>query len=352
MLLGHTYTTQLNPMQIDVSAFNDFEAGWGATQVVNLMDTPGDIVEMREFGNLITVIYKTDSIYLASAVSTVDPFNFQLRWPEIKGPASPRCVVTTPTEHVFLARDGSVWEFDGVNLTHAGAHIQAHMRQTADLDMLTRAFGFYDAVHREVWFIYRSRGSADPDMGIIINLDDKSLWPISFNTFRPTAGYGAQIMTAARIGDLFGTIGSLTGALSDLTHVYSQNILCGKNGEVCNDDDLSESAADNGYPASVEMETGQTPQDTPTTIVESEHFLTWMIPGTTGTQNVGVQLGHSDNGEEMAYTTAKNEVVGGTHSTMGHRVTTRMFSLKLSATATKRFKWRGSKIYGVARGLK
>jgi hypothetical protein len=316
------------------------------------MDCPGDIVEMREFGNLITVIYKTDSIYLASAQSGLDPFSFQLRWPDIKGPVSPRLVVSTPTEHVFLAKDGSFWRFDGVNLLYLGDPLQAHIRQTADLDMINRGFGFYDAIHQEIWFVYRSRGSGNPDAALVINTSDWTVWPVTFGAnLRPTAGYGANVMTAAQIADLYMSIGEMAGTIGDLAHIYAKNILVDKDGDVCFSDDAEATAEDNGSPIDVEMETATVSQDRPTTIVESSHYLPWSISGTAGSQAINIQVGYSQNGEDLSYTIAQ-VVSANSACVVGHRIDAVLFSLKLTISASLRVRWRGSKIYGVMRGLR
>lgn len=345
VLLGNTYTTQPNIHQIDVGAFNDFEGGWGAVQTVNLMDTPGAITAMRELGNLVTAIYKTDSIYIASAQAGLEPFNFELKISEAVGPASNRSLINIPGGHAYMAWDGSFWFFDGVNFSSLGPHLQAHVRQTADMGEIAQSFGFFDGFRRELWFIYRGRGSATPNMGIVVCLDDMSAWPISFGSMRPTAGYGSRIMTSPVIGDLTMPLGDLDTPIYAWSHFYNHIVLVDISGQVAVDGGLT----DIGEDIPMELETGMMSPSglqAGVTAVESQHFF----GRTSEDQNVAVQLGYSKTGEEPSYTTGVNINLKDAKLVLGHRKTAKSFSMKMSGSINQSVQWRGSLVNGAGRG--
>lgn len=354
LLLANTYTTQANIHQVDVSAFNDFEDGWGAVQTVNLMDTPGEIVTMCELGNLAVAIYKTDAIYMGNAQAASEPFAFTLSAPEIKGPASSRAVVQVPGGHVYMAFDGSFWAFNGVTPTPLPDSISEHVIQTADTGMLSRAFGFFDAVSKEIWFIYRGRGSGYMNMGVVISLNDMTVWPISFDKIYPGAGTGARLQESTRIGDLYMPIGELTDPIKDWSHLYDHIILCSNTGRVVAESALAHD--DDGADITAVVETAlvqpsassQTPQQL-FTAQESEHFFN--KPSLE--QNITVELGYSSRGEDTEYAAPRTIDISDDRTALGHRKTAKAFSLRLTAIPTStRVQWRGSLINGSPRGVR
>jgi len=349
LLLANTYTTQANVHQVDVSAFNDFEAGWGGTvQLVNLMDTPGEIVEMRELGNLETAIYKTDAIYVAVAQANLSPFFFELRAPSIQGPISPRCVVSTPNLHIFMGRNGGLWQFDGIHVTPLPDLFRQHIINTADLGALNRSFGWYDGVNGEIWFVYRGSGSANPNLGLVINVSDMTAWPVSFANFRPTAGLGAEIEENIRIGDMVLPLSGYSTPLSDMSHLYFKTALVGHTGDVVEEGGYT----DKGDAIPFDLETGmQSPSDAKAYFTAAE--VDSLFARTSASQAVEVKLGSSVDGSDPAYTSLGSVDVGnvGPYS-LGARLTSRLFSLRIMGNATQPVKWRGSTVNGVIRGLR
>ena len=348
LLLGNTYTTQANIHQIDVSGFNDFETGWGTVQTANLMDTPGEIVEMRELGNLETAIYKSDSIYVAAAQADLSPYFFELRAPFIQGPASPRLVISLPSFHIFMSRSGGLWQFDGVHVTPLPEQLKQHIVDTADLGTLAKAHGWYDGINEEVWIIYCGRGSDAPNLGLVISLPDYTGWPIEFTNFRPVAGIGAELDTGVMIGDMVEKLSFYTGALKTLAHTYFRTAIVGHTGTV-----LEESGStDNGDPIPVELETGmQSPGDPKSYFTISE--VDALFSKAPASQNVEFQIGYSEDGSDPVYRSLGNVNIGNVGPyRLGSRITSRLFSAKLLASATQPIKWRGVIISGAVRGLR
>jgi hypothetical protein len=349
LLVANTYTTQANVHQVDVSAFNDFEAGFdGTVQLVNLMDTPGEIIEMRELGNLATAIYKTDSIYVATAQSGIDPFFFELRVPSVQGPISPRAVISLGALHVFLAQNGGLWQFDGNQVTALPDYLRQHIVNTADLGALNRAFGWFDAAHNEIWLIYQGKGSAQPNLGLVINMLDMTSWPIQFNGFYPTAGFGAQLEENVRIGDMVLPLSGYPEPLSDLSHLYLRTLVIGHTGVAGEEGGYN----DVGNAILLEMETGmQSPSNLKAYFTADEVDL--LFEKAAGSQSITIELGTSEDGANPTYTNlgAVDIGAGGPYQ-IGARVTSRLFSLRLTASATQSVIWRGAAVSGAQRGLR
>jgi hypothetical protein len=347
LLLGNTYTVQANPQQVDVGGYNDFETGWGATQTTNLMDTPGEIMEMRELGNAVTAIYKTDSIYIASAQAQTEPFYFELKVPMMIGPASPRCVVSLPNAHIIMDRSGGISIFDGVQITNLSDSLRQYIINTADMGSISRSIGWYDAVNNEVWFIYRARGSGEPNVGLVINLADYSAWPISFQNFRPTAAISAGVEENVRIGDMIHPLSYYTSPLKDLSHTYLRTAIVGHTGIVAEDSGYT----DIGDPIPMELETGSysLPGDNKTSFTAAE--IDCLFAKSPGSQEISIQVGTSEDGNDAIYGSSQVVNIGnaGPYS-VGSRTTSRMLSLRLSASATQPIHWRGAVVSGSARG--
>ena len=380
LILGNTYTSQANAHQVDVSGFNDFETGWGTVQLVNLSDTPGHIVEMRELGNLVTAIYKSDAVYVAIAQDALAPYSFELRAPYVQGPVSPRCVVSLPAAHVFMSQSGALWQFDGIHVTELPAHLRKHIVDTADLGALSKAHGFYDAINGEVWFLYCGRSSSEPNLGLVINLTDYSGWPIEFTNIRPVAGLGAEMEQNVMIGDMVEPLSFYTGALKTLSHLYLKSMLVDKSGVVLeeggNTDNISgviyfgNNYFGNNYFGSdyfgsdfigsdesisaipVSLETGmQSPSSMKSNFTVNDVDV--LFAKTPASQEVEVLIGYSDDGSEPAYRLLGSVDIGNVGPyRLDARVTSKLFSVKLSAMATQPIKWRGMMVSGAVRGIR
>ena len=357
MMLGNTYTTQANVHQIDVSAFNDFESGWGAVQTVNLSDTSGEIVALQELGSLATAVYKTDAIYMAKALAATEPFSFELSVPEIKGPASSRCVVSVPGVHIVMDASGGFYSFNGISPSMLPDALSSHVRQTADMGALGFAFGFYDAKYKEVWFIYRGKGSAYHNCGIIINMPDMTVWPLSFNGMYPTAGFGARLEESTHIGDLVHPISYYTDPIKEWAHFYNRIVTVDHTGRVVREGGYN----DNGTAISAVVETRTMRPSTEIeglsagqgfTVQESEHHFERTGRHTKlETVPMQVEIGYAVGGADLSYTTPKSvDLLKTKRLVVGHRKTAEVFCLRLSTEAMAYVQWRGSTVSGVPRG--
>jgi len=340
----------ISPVAIDVSANKDFDSGWGNVQVSLLADTPGDIISMMELGNLVTAIYKTDAIYVSVAQGGPAPFAYQLkRAAKGLGPVSPLAVAQGPEGiHVYLARDSTLKIFDGVAPRSLADHIDKHIKKTIDEDNSDIGFIFYDENRKEVWVIYPSVGSTNPNAGFILNIKTLALWPISWGTLRMTAGASLFVDTGLTIGDLTGTIGSQSGTIGAYGTRVRRTILGDIGGESFED----VGNTDDGVAITTLWETGvsdggQSRQQK--TVKEIFH----QFPKTANTQNVTVKLGKALDGQERVLDAGKVIDISGTPPFVSqHRQTGNGFSLRIEASTTEPVKYKGAAITSTKRGIR
>jgi hypothetical protein len=354
VLLGNlSYSGETYPLQIDVSAFNDFDSGWLTVQTVNLAETSGQIIEMRELGNLNIVIYKSDAIYVAIPQAQIYPYAFQLVQTGIKGPANSRCVVSTPFGQIYLSFDGNVYLFNGSYVTPLGKAIQAHMITNADLDHLDTAWGYYDPRRQMVFFIYRLPGVKEPQEGICVDLlNNNAVWPISWANLRMTAGWGGLLESNILIKDMVEPLSYYTAALQDLTWLYTKTLFADQSGQIYLEDDTYTTDGDDPIPFSLETGLFNNSQDGRRwiTIQEMEHFFVTAADE----QRICIELGKSNYGENPTYTPAQIIDIGaGGPYVTSYRDTSRLTSLKIYGNATQAIAgWRGSVANGIPRGLR
>jgi hypothetical protein len=213
---------------------------------------------------------------------------------------------------------------------------------------MIRTVCFYDPVRQEIYFIYQGFGSTYPNKGIILTRSG-AVWPISFNGIKPTAAAPVLLETNTRLGDLTGTIGSYNQQLGELRKSYNKIVMAHYTGQVVQEEGLTDLGT--AIPLSLESAMVQSPDDPRRyfSVVESDH----LFAQANAYQEVAVQLGHAEAGQEPIYTTAQTVNIGNPGKiVIGHKVTDRMFSFKLTASATQLVKWRGSFINGVMRGYR
>lgn len=346
LLSGGTISAQA----VDVCAFQDFDSGWGSVLVAIVGDEPGPIVTMQEMGNLTGAIYKEDELVLAIAQAGTVPFRFESRRAKIPGPASALSVIA-PSDglHLYLSKDGQIMRFDGNDLVSLGNKFQAHINSTAALAQLGRAFAIYDSIHNFAWFFYPEAGAVDPMIGIAINLSNLSLWPFRL-PFSVSAAGVVNTNTGLTIGELPGTIGGLTQTIGELASANAlKRLLIADTGGLGYE---QRGETDGGTAIPFNYRTGRQPLGNGRkykTVNEIEH----RFKKTPAAQNVSVEIGVSDSGDDEVLSTAQtvnlNDV--GPYVT-GHRHSGKYLSMRLSGSATQSIVYRGSAVAAVERGYR
>jgi len=334
-VLGNVYDTEPHPTRVVVSSFNDFESGYDSVQVVEIIDTPGPIVEIRELGNLNAVIYKEDSIYLITAQAALAPFRISLKEAWVSGPVSPKAVVPTPRGHYYFSLDGHIVFFDGVRSRVLRGPSEALLAATVDFSRIRKAFGFYDARRGEVWFIYADSTSEEPNRGVVVRLQDESVWPVRWASLRPVCGKHLEVEEGTTIGDLTMTLGEISGTVGDLSAVSVRPVLCDVGGQVYRESGNS----DDGTAIDVIYESGLIPPfGGMRSTLRSVELLARRNGGT-----LTVKVGKSEGGESPAYTNGKSADLsqsGRLH--LPHREAGRYFSLRLEGPFTTELDYEGA----------
>lgn len=338
-----TYAGAVGPSIVTVSAGQNPEAGYDlADGLVNdLADTPGEIVAMQALGNLQGVIYKTDSIYIATQSDSIDPFTFQMQRANVAGPVGRRAVVAGADGlHYYLALDGNVMAFDGINPTPLGRHIQRYVLNTWNLDVAYKAHGVYDDENRELVFFYAQSGSSEPDRQISIRLDNMSLWPSVYNEKIITAATKASLPGGQTIGQFVGNIGAQTLPLDQ----YSSPGKSFLYGELMGQCYISQGLLDVTNPVVAFLDTGTSRFDDPLAF-KSVSSIDFLFNPAAASQNISVTLRRSNYGEPLANDSVRTIDIGteGPYMTY-HRFPGRAYALRASVSATQQVIWRGSVI--------
>lgn len=351
VILGNLSTGgTISTTAVDVSAFNDFDSGWGSVLVALLADTPGPIVAMQEMSSLTGAIWKSDALYYATAQGTTAPFRFDLRLTGIAGPVSVNAVFPLQDgTQLYLANDYSIKVYDGAGVRHFGVNgfdIQRHIRNTADSLQLGKAFGFLDKHKHIAWFYYVGSGADACNLAVAIDLSSGAFWPMRWTNQQFSAGLQAFVGSGITFVEMIGTFGDLDPALTfeDLTSSVPRAITCEQGGQNYVDVGLS----DDGVAIPFFLETGlrrATPNAVTVTAVEH------LFRTSEGSQNVTAKIGISQAGELPVFDTGETMDIGaGGPYLSQHRQTGKLIAVRLEGSATKQVEWRGADAAYATRG--
>ena len=355
VILGNlTSGATLSPVAIDVSALSDFDSGWGTVLVKVLGEITGEIVAMQELGHLQGAIYASEAIAIATAQEGSVPFRFEFR-PGIKGPVTAKAVAALSEGlHAYLAGDSAVYAFDGTTPRSLGLAIQRQIANTITTDRLGRAWVAWDAEHQQLWVVYVPIGGAEPSRGVVIQFPGLACYPVRWTTLTPTCGAKiANPMGSLTIGQLQVPIGELTRTLGELDVSVPRFVIGHSGGQTYQDSGLSDAGA--SIPSFFEPglhDLGR--RGAFKTVQEVDHFF----QTSGGSQIVRPRLGTSDYGEDRVLEAdpagTENELNlanGGPYRT-GHRLTGRLFTMRVEAEASQSVEWKGSEVTFAMRGLR
>ena len=350
VLLGHLLSGgTISPQAVDVSARLDFDSGWGATQTTILADTPGSIVAMQEMGSLQTAIYKTDAVHVAIAQGALAPFRFELRAAGIAGPAALNALVPiSDSLHVWLGNDGSLMQFDGVNVKPLSRNFQMHVLATADVTNLTKAYGVWDAERSELLFMYPEVGSLEPNLGVFVSVPSMAIWPIRFATLRFSAATKIRIPSAVIIDEIVGTYGDQTQTLGDYGSTTFRQLVFG---EIGGQNYKDTATTDNAAAISNFFETGLS--DGGSFSWKTFHEMDHLFRKIAQSQTVTTKIGYADAGEDRTLTAGVDlDIAAAGARLTGHRVTARRFSARIESLASQPISWQGAQAAVTVRGTR
>ena len=317
---------------------------------VPVADTPGDIVALMEFGNQSTAIYKSNSIYMAFAqVDLLYKFRIELIRTGIPGPVSPSAVFQLGELgiHCYLAENGSVMLFDGNAPQSIGDHVQTHIRATMDYDLRQRSWGFYDPLQNDIYVFYANKGASDVNCCVVVNYDTRAMHYFTFANHTITAGYPAVLTDATIVSEL-PVINTISQTFGEMDRGQTGIILGDVGGQVYQ----HTGTTDDGSAIAGFFETGQQVLDEPRrfgVLQAAEH----LFPTAPASQNVSISIGASDYGENRVMQAAQTVNIGngGPYETQ-HRLPGRLFSIRMSCSASYAVEWLGSVASFVPTGLR
>lgn len=335
---------------IQVSEALDFDLGWGTELELLLAETPGDVVVMREHGNLSTRIYKETSIYTCYAQpgDPNSPFRFELNAADVSGPASAAAICTLPDgSHCYYARSGEVIRFDGAYAQSLGNHIQAYLQRYASREYRGRAWMTFDPYWQEVWLGFVPIGGTNPTAVLVITWPDTSCFPLHFDV-PITAGYKSRKADVESIGRLPGTIGEQDGTIGEYAQITGKMLLGGYTGQVWE----SDGADDNGVAISAWFETGLS------NFGSQRYYFTaqeveWMLAETSAEHAAYGQLSYFNFGEDVQLSSSKAMLLNNARRRRTqHRTTAKAFGLRLSIDAEEPVEFGGATLAVHQRGLR
>ena len=340
-----------SPFEVSVGAFNDPDRGWAedVNQLVLLGDTPGEIVTMNEISALQVAIYKEDAIYHAVAqtefLGVSAPFRYELSKAGVSGPCSPASVQRNfDGRHIYLARDGGVYMYDGVAPLDGGRNIRRMIQGEIDLNSLGKCWGMVDKNRKLVWFFYPT-GAGLVNRGIVISTDQGYPWPMW--PVRLPRGWnfatGAEINLSkdAILGDLDEFDGYDEQTLSSFS-AGNTAMMTGRETGVFFiqkwDDDGSYS--DSGLPINVHIRGGWTTPGKIETWLADELYHIFSSPDPE--QELEVILRAQQIGQNIRERGPSMLSAGKTRRRTRHRISGTQFQIDISGKVKRMFNWGGS----------
>jgi len=349
LLLNLSSGATINPAAITVSSRLDFDTGWG-TVLVAILSNAGDIVAAEELGEFVGVIYCIDSIHLAVAQGGAVPFRFdpKKQYTEGEGPASVKCVIKTHGGHIIFSANGDVHFFDGADWRTIWPEVARHIQRTGNLEAMARSWATYDAINREVLFVYPEIGNIEPGVGVLVKEDTGALYPIRWASKDMTAGHFARAVEGVTIGELPGTIGAMEGTIGELGN-FTRRIILGEMGGQSYED-FGETDAGTGI--AFKLETGLVSLGNSNRFKQAKKIEHRFLKAPMA-QNVTVKVGKSNHGDVRVLDTGHTLDIGttGPYKT-GHRRSSKYLSVRLEGTATQPVVWLGSFAELVNRGYR
>jgi hypothetical protein len=338
---------ELGANGIDFSAFNSPDTGWGVNELL-LGDTPGDIVAMREFGNLNFVIYKSDATYMGIATGGSETFAFQLKSAYNVGPVGPNAVLSAGEGlHLYLGDDGGVYKFDGVQPVIFSEPLRVYIAQRLDRARAGRSFAFFDPETNLAWFVFPVQGSTEANTAVVVDLTNGAAWPMRW----PARGLSCGIVTKAESGIKIGNlplIGEMTMTFGEMASSVPAVILGGIDGQCYRKSGYT----DDGDAIPFFIETGDKALGDMTAFMPVTHSLHRFNP-TVSAQLVDFEIGVSEDGESLEWEgqQAFDLSEPGAHE-LGHRVSGLTYALRFSGQATQPVIWLLSQIGAYQGGIR
>lgn len=359
VLLGHlTNGPNAGSTTVDVSAFNNPDAGWGVTQVSLLGDSPGALVAMAELSALEVALFKEDAIVHAIAtdqfMGVAVPFRFQTQVVGISGPCSPCGLARMPDGTiVYLGNDGGMYLYDGQRPRDLGLYFRRLFQPLLEENRLEEVVLCLDPTTKLLWVWYPNALTGRSN-GVVIATDQPMPWP-AWPVALPAAWEAAVaapvfVRSDVTIGDLSLPLGSYDTSIGEWSTLDWMMLLGLEDGTFyrekwADDGDYS----DGGIPISVAWRTGYSPLTEDPTAWKTVHEIHSFVDNLIAGESLAVSLYGADaiGGTETFTAAVSSSTV---HRKISPRMTSRFFSLGLAASIRRLFTWRGGALFMSPRG--
>lgn len=202
IILAHTTDSPYQCRWNDPLDINTWPTGTNYT--VELSETQDEIVGCAAFGPLSAAIYKEDSVWLTQAVVNINPFQFQLIG-FVPGPVSAAAIVPYLGHHYWLAKDGTIYRFDGTRFERVSAALITTFRETFQWNNRLQTHGCVLGLQDpEIWWFYPSGVDGNMRRAMCLNVSTGALTPHTFAD-EITASASWLIRSAVSWDDLTGT---------------------------------------------------------------------------------------------------------------------------------------------------
>lgn len=332
--------SELSPQGVDYSNPLDPDHGWGVNEII-LGDTPGDIVAMRELGNLAFVVYKSDAIYMAQAIAGAETFTFQFHSAYNAGPLGPAAVLSVGEGlHMYLAIDGGLYKFDGVQPLLLVEHLRTYIASRLDRSRMNRSFAFLDPETSLAYFFYPVKGAAEVMSAVVLDLTTGAAWPWRWSAHGFSCALSAGLEAGVMIKDL-PLIGDMTMTFGEMSTLSPTLLVGDSTGQFY----ALSGYTDDGVAIPFSWETGDADLGSALNyklVTASEHEF----QPTLATQTVSFQLGTSSSETTPTWEDAQTfDLLDPGPYELGHRLTGRKIAVRFSGSATQPVTWLRSRLF-------
>ncbi|RLE17146.1 MAG: hypothetical protein DRJ50_14395, partial [Actinobacteria bacterium] len=252
--------------------------------------------------------------------------------------------------HIYMARDGGVYVYDGGRVHPVAEHARYITEKQMNFARADEVFGVLDKVRNLAFFYYPSL-SGGSNMGIVVDVKSGSVWPMSISGAHRNYSCGLEVnfRYEPRIGDVnipFGSMGLQTiGGLDSTNKMIAIGFTDDKWG--ANDwDGWVDEYSDFNEGIDFGWSTGYTPLGTPPhlfkTVQEAYHTFSEL-------EQIGMQLKWADRRLYEVY--GPSRLMTMEKKKTSHRSTGRLFAMQFKgSSASSKFVYEGSTLSYRKRG--
>jgi len=355
VLLGNVTVSDPEPDMVVYSDVLDHKT-FGGTSYIRLAETGGEIKAMMEMGSLMTVVYKTDSIYVLAAQGGLAPFRPHLVSTGTPGPVSALAVAAIDKSvHVYLGRNGGVYLFDGSSPRSLGDHIRTYISQNIDFDIAQRSWISYNSHKNEVWVFYPAKSSSVVNRAVVISLSSGyPMWPMRWDTSDGisrefSAGIHAYVPNETTFDQMTEPWSAYSKTFDQFRNTDSKFLLGRADGVVYE----MTGGTDDGYPISAYFETGVDTIGGDITRGKIIKEVDLMIDPTLSSQEIEIHLLESERGEQRKVANSKTiDLMDTGRKIAQFRRTVQTMGLKLTVNAYEKVRYSGASVSYRERGLR